>query len=305
MRVCAGLLLLLAAAACRQTAQPAPLERATSERSSATAPAGQVATVAAKEADAREVGVVVARESVDVPARIEGVVAEIKVGRGDDVAAGDPLAVIDDRPIREELAIAQAGARAASAELSRARVAAAEARNRYRRRKGDAAAEVISAEERESAKFAAQGAQAAQSQAGANASEQRTRVQQLERMLEETTIVAPFSGKISDLYVQTGALVKRGAPVARLIAANELWLRFAVPTERRASYAVGATVDVAMESLGVSVEARVERISPDLDPVTQMVIAEARLLINQELTAKVQPGMAAWVRPGAAPAPLD
>jgi RND family efflux transporter MFP subunit len=239
--------------------------------------------------------VVVARESTDVPSKIEGIIAEVKVGIGDRVNAGDPIAVIDDRPIREELAMAQATARAASAESRRAGAVLAEARQRYKRRKAGEG-DVISVEEAESAKYAAQQAGASRSAAGASAAEQRTRVQQLERMLEETTIVAPFAGTISVRYVDSGVLVPRGSPVVRLIASDELWVRFAVPAEEAKKYEVGDEIKVQLDSVSSEVTGVVRRIAPDLDPVSQMVTAEAELRIASAQTG-VQAGLAAWVSP--------
>src|SRR5690606_6798603 len=103
------------------------------------------------------------------------------------------------------------------------------------------------------------------------------RVQQLERALEETVITAPFAGTVSIRYADPGALVTRGAPVVRLIASDELWVRFAVPAEEAERYRVGDPVSVVLEPDDQQAEAVVRRIAPDLDPVTQMVLAEAEL----------------------------
>lgn len=289
-----GAILLAVIAGCSTSSTPAAAPPKDKPVVKPLAP-GDIPAASWDTPDKGHVGVIVARESTDVPTKIEGIIAEVKVGIGDRVNAGDPIAVIDDRPIREELAMAQANARAASAESRRARVALAEARSRYARRKAGEG-DVISKEEAETAKFAAQQAGASRSAAGASAAEQRTRVQQLERMLEETTIVAPFAGTISVRYVDSGVLVPRGSPVVRLIASDELWVRFAVPAEEARRYEVGDEVRVVLDSVGREVVGVVRRIAPDLDPVSQMVTAEAELRVGSAQNG-VQAGLAAWVNP--------
>src|SRR5690606_38362453 len=115
-----------------------------------------------------------------------------------------------------------------------------EAERRFQRR--EAMSDQVASEELDGARFAAERARAAVSEASAAVAEHRSRVQQLERALEETVITAPFAGTVSIRYADPGALVTRGAPVVRLIASDELWVRFAVPAEEAERYRVGDPV---------------------------------------------------------------
>ena len=257
--------------------------------------AGTRAAVLEPGSGARHVGTLVARESVDVPARIEGVIATVEVGIGDRIRVGDPIAIIDAQPIREQLAIGRASARAAAAQVDRARADLAEAERRYQRRLS--LSNQLAPEEIENARFAAERARAVLTGATAAVSEHQARVSQLERALRETVITAPFSGTVSIRYADPGALVARGAPVVRLIASDDLLVRFAVPADEKASYALGDRIDVVLEPDQKAIVAVVRRIAPDLDPVTQMVLAEAELADEPDARAPAQAGMAAWVRP--------
>jgi len=83
----------------------------------------------------------------------------------------------------------------------------------------------------------------------------------------------------------------------RLITSDDLLVRFAVPADEKASYALGDRIDVVLEPDQKAIVAVVRRIAPDLDPVTQMVLAEAELADEPAARAPVQAGMAAWVSP--------
>jgi membrane fusion protein, multidrug efflux system len=246
--------------------------------------------------DTRHVGTLVARESVDVPARIEGVIAGVEVRIGDRVTAGDPIAVIDAEPIREQLAIARAAARAAAAQGERARVELVEAESRHQRRLS--LADQLAREDIENARFAVERARAVLTEATAADAEHSARVSQLERALTETVVTAPFSGTVSIRYTDAGALVGRGAPIVRLIATTDLWVRFAIPADEKPSYAVDDRIEVFLEPDQQAVAAVIRRIAPDLDPVTQMILAEAELVDELGGRAPALVGTAAWVEAG-------
>jgi multidrug resistance efflux pump len=203
--------------------------------------------------------------------------------------------------------MARANARAAAAQARRASVAlrAARASNKRRQTLGK---DVLSTEDIERSQSAADQAMASRSEAGAAASAERTRVAQLERMLTETTITAPFAGKISETFPGPGETVSRCSPVVRLIAADELRVDFVFPLEDKSRYQIGDEIKIALEGTNASIKGIVRRIAPDLDPVAQMVTAQAELHLEPDQRALIRTGMGVWVNPAKerpADTPLD
>jgi multidrug resistance efflux pump len=93
--------------------------------------------------------------------------------------------------------------------------------------------------------------------------------------LTEAEIRAPFEGIVAAWYVHSGARVKRGEPIVRLIAASDRLVRFAAPEERAAEIEVGLRVRVAVGALELM--GRVEKVVPEIDTASRRVFVEAGL----------------------------
>ncbi len=255
----------------------------------------------------RHIGVVVAAESVDIPSRIDGILSELLVGIGDRVERDAPIARIDDRPMREQLSIALANERAASAQAKRATISMKAAADKFKRQEG-LGDSILSQEDLEASRTRAKETAAARAEANAVALAEKTRVEQLRRMLRETTIEAPFAGRISLRYVGPGESVSRGAPIVRLIASGELRVDFVIPLEDRAQYRIGERILVALGDADKPLaehSALISHISPDVDSISQMLTGQAALTLTAEQRAVVRAGMNAWVRPAQTAGRLD
>ncbi|HMB69827.1 MAG TPA: HlyD family secretion protein, partial [bacterium] len=69
-----------------------------------------------------------------------------------------------------------------------------------------------------------------------------------------------------------------GHSVARLISSGELWVRFAVPSAEARRIRPGGPVRVTPDAhQGESRSAEIRRVSPEIDPATDMVFVEAVL----------------------------
>jgi RND family efflux transporter MFP subunit len=241
------------------------------------------------------VGVIFARQQVDLASSAQAVVETVPVQLGSHVARGDVIATLDAEAVRRELAAAGAAVRAANADLSAARVELAAASERVKRLsrfpEGVPGEEIVGARTRERL-LSSQLAGAKARVGGAMA-----RVEQLRVLVENAAIVAPFDGVIAARYVDPGALVGPGKPIARLISADDLWVRFAVAEERAGTVHVKSCVRVALRSPDLSVPGAVEMVAPQVDTALRMLIAEARLSVPQEWRGKLQAGLAAEVSP--------
>lgn len=243
------------------------------------------------------IGVVAPAAAVDVAPRFDGALAAVAVRAGDVVAAGDVLAVLDDRPLREELTAARAAAREASAAARRATVEVERARHRLGVEERGLAAGTSSQATVDEAGFAVRAAEAASAMARAAVAEAAARVERARSRLDETSLRAPFGGTVAARYHDVGAAVGPPRPVARIVGAGGLRLRFAVRPDEVARVAPGTHV-VADLGSAAPVAAVVERVAPEVDQASQLVFVDAALrATDQPLT----PGSPAYVRPGARP----
>lgn len=191
-------------------------------------------------------GVVVAREAVDVAAEMEGVVDEVRVRLGDRVERGGVIAALDTEPLSHQLAIERANLRNAEAQERRHDIEVSQAIHEHKRRL--ALVGLLSKEE------------------------------------EEAVIRAPFDGTVAQRYLDPGARVSPGTPVARLLSSDGLLARFAVPPEEAGKVPLATPVRVEVEDLGIALDGVVEHHAPEIDAASQMVFVEARLAAPGEPT---------------------
>jgi len=139
-------------------------------------------------------GRVSAVQSVEVRPRVSGYVDRVAYVEGREVAKGDLLFVIDQRPYRAQLAKAQA-------DLARARSEASLARTQDERAKTLIAAKAISREE-----YDTRHAAVAQAQAAVRAAEAAVESAQLD--LQFTEVRAPIDGRTGRALVTVGNLAR-------------------------------------------------------------------------------------------------
>lgn len=243
-------------------------------------------------------GVIVARSSLDVTSDSQGRLAAVHVQIGDQVQRGDRIASLDTRLVAQDLEMARSTLRAAEADAGRAGAEANEAQQRAQRRRDNP--DFFSKEDIASAELAvktsASGLQAAQARVG----EQRARLKQLEASLGQSDIRAPFAGRVAERFVDVGAVVGPGTHIVRLISGGDLLVRAAVPPEEARSLAAGGAVTVHIRSQNLALPGRIERIAPEIDAASQMILIEARLDPANGVAPRVQTGQVVDVTPGAA-----
>lgn len=219
------------------------------------------------------IGVVLPRRSVGLAADRSGYLSAVLVDVGDAVDDGQVVARLEAGELVQELRMAEAALRMAEAERGAAGAAARQARQRHERRA--AHPELLSAEELSSAALDAASTEAAEQVAEARLSERRAAVEQLRRRLDLSEIRAPFAGRISRRFLAAGASVAPGTAVVRLATTGVPLIRFAVPPEETRGLAPGSRVRVTGDDGTPLGHARVSRLSPEIDPISRRVIAEA------------------------------
>jgi RND family efflux transporter MFP subunit len=222
-------------------------------------------------------GVVVATQSVDLAPKLTGRIEAVHVRMGERVNANATIATLDTAAIRQDLSMGEAKLKVARAEQSKAKTELSQAMEEF-----DALAPLkssghISARELATAQYKRDTASAAHEAALARVAEAEAQVQQLKQTLAEAHIRAPFSGVISDRYVDPGAMVSPSVPIARLVSADNLRVRFAVPEELAGAISLGMAVRVEVSAFNVVLSGIVENIAPEVDIASRYIYAEAKL----------------------------
>ena len=241
------------------------------------------------------IGVVYAHQTAELRPEVTGVIKRCWVRLGERVKAGQIIVSLDTRALERDLAINEAALVAARAQETKATVEFEKARQILSRRKDVAWA--LSNEELEGLIAAEKLAQANLEVARSERGEQEVRVQKVRDDLAKGEIRAPFPGRIATLYQTEGALITSTAPVVRLVADDELWIRFAIPPNEVAWARPGSRAEVVLEDGSVRIAAQLQHIAPEVDPAAGLIFAEARLELAAGERSGVRPGMVARVRP--------
>ncbi|MEM9539257.1 MAG: efflux RND transporter periplasmic adaptor subunit [Cyanobacteria bacterium P01_E01_bin.42] len=258
-------------------------------------------------------GEVVARRSSNLGFERGGTIISVLVEEGDRVGAGQPLARLDTRSLDAQRlqAIAQrgtseaqlqelkAGARQEDINAARASVAEIQqqlelARRKQSRRQYLYDEGAISREALDQEEYNANALQNRLQQAQSNLDEllagtrkeqvaaQSARVQQIDANirgidveLSKSILRAPFSGQVSQRFLDEGAIAGTGTPVLTLVEQGQLEARIGIPSDRADSLAIGTQQLVEIGDR--TYQGRVSALLPELDSTSRTVTAVIQL----------------------------
>src|SRR5690606_25408940 len=183
-------------------------------------------------------------------AEVGGAVESIRARLGDSVAAGRPIATIDERALAQQVAEAEALLRQAEQQHERAV-------NLFERR-AVTRAHLLDAE------------------TGRDVARARLATAQLQ--LRKSQVEAPWSGVVAARHVEVGDFVTPGTPLVELVDVSRLKVRAPARADAVPYLAVGREVDVTVDALpGERFTARIERMGAELDPATRTLEIEAEI----------------------------
>jgi RND family efflux transporter MFP subunit len=219
-------------------------------------------------------------QTATLSTKVMGAVTAVLVQAGDRVSAGQPLLRLDARDLSAKRVQVEASIAAAEAMQREAELMAGSLRALY----ADSAAP--------KAQLDAAEAGLARATAGLRAA--RAGLDELSAIESYATITAPFSGVVTQRFVDVGALAAPGAPL--LIIEDHSRLRVSATTTADVAKGLrnGATLDATIE--GVTVPATVEGVAPA--PGRSLTVINA-LTSNRDGTL-VPGGVATLAVPGAA-----
>ena len=215
----------------------------------------------------RLTGVARAMSNVVVSAEEGGVVRAVVRDKGRTIGAGEAILQLDDVILRAQVATATAQTRLAEEVWER----------RRRLYEEDAIGTELSYLE---ARYAAEQA--------------RGSLEALEERLARTTIRAPIGGTLDERFVEVGAMVSPGTPVARIVQTGSIKILAGVPERYALDIAAGAPATVRFGVLpGQSFETSVTYAGATVDPdsrtfAVELVLSNPGRLIKPEMIADIE-----------------
>lgn len=226
--------------------------------------------------------------TVRISGKLPGRVIEFFVEEGDTVQAGDTLVRIHSAVVEAQLTEAQAMQEVARAQnrkvdagtrsqiiqaaadmVAQAQAAVTIAKKTYERMENLYKEGVVSEQKRDEAKAAYDGARAAKATAESNLSLARAGAQsedkqstealvqaaggavsQVNAVLADSYLTAPFDGTIDQIYPEPGELVAMGTPIMSLLRADKRWITFNVREELLENLPMGKKIKVMVPALG-------------------------------------------------------
>ena len=246
-------------------------------------------------------GVVQARTTATIAARILAPVREVRVSPGDQVRTGQTLVVLDGddlaagaRAARSAAAAAEQGSNAAAADVLAAQARLALARASHDRVAGLQVKRSATAQELDeatailrSAEAQAAGATARALQAVSALDSARAASDQATTTTSFTSIRAPFEGIVTSKMVEPGNMASPGMPLLRLEDTREFRLEVRVDESRVGQIRNGVVVPVFVGTQSTSIKGTVIEVSPAMDAdarafLVKIVLPDARGLRSGE-----------------------
>jgi len=241
------------------------------------------------------IGVLVTREQVIASSRTPGKVSSVEVQMGDRVRKGQLLAMLDTATLTHALASARAALRAGQADVEKAGIEVEQSSDRLDR--AEKLAGKIPQLEIAEARFQRKTAMSHLAAARAAVAGAEARVAEAGDAIADSEIRAPFDGIVAERYLDPGTIVAMGTPVARVVASGDLRVRFAVPEGESGRMSAGQLVIVEVIARGSTFSGVIDRIAPEIDPSSRMLVAEAELMGSSVEPSRLAAGLEARVQP--------
>jgi RND family efflux transporter MFP subunit len=258
-------------------------------------------------------GTLAAEERVVLGMKVAGRLAEISVGLGTRVKAGDVVARLDPTDFRLRVQQAEAALQQARARLGlpvdggsdrvdpektplvrQARAMLDEALLTRDRRIKLWEQQLIARAELDAAEAAAKVAEGRYHDAVEEVgnrqgilAERRTELELARQQLTDTVLRAPIAGAMSARQAAVGEFLSAGAPVATLVRFHPLRLRLAVPEREAAAIRQGQRVRLTLESDPTVYEGHVARLAPAISEENRSLLIEAEIPNEQ---GRLRPG---------------
>lgn len=107
--------------------------------------------------------------------------------------------------------------------------------------------------------------------------QRRTELELAKQALTDSTLTAPFAGRVRERHATPGQFLGTGAPVVTIVKINPLRLRLSIPEREAAAVRPGLAVRVLLEGDPTVHAGRVARISPAIEESSRTLSIEAEV----------------------------
>jgi membrane fusion protein (multidrug efflux system) len=210
----------------------------------------------------RGIGTLRAAETVEIKPEMDGIIREICFEEGQEVQRDQLLFALDDEKLDRQLAAGKAALRAA-------RIRQDDALRLFRRMQELVERAVANQDELDDTETAYLAAEA-------EAARMEAEVQLLQAQLDDTRLVAPLTGVISERTVDVGDYVTAGDHLATLYRVSRMEIGFALPERYMGRIRQGQAVAVTVSAYpDREFDGRVYFVSPQVDETTRELLVKA------------------------------
>ena len=124
--------------------------------------------------------------------------------------------------------------------------------------------------------------------AAASVQKIKAEIKLLQQQIARCSVSAPWPGRVSKIHVRTHMTVNAGEPLIDLVRSGPLLFRVNLPSELAGKVRSGHKIMVQVDETGQSYEGALLRTTARVDPVSQTIEGEGRLL---RVHAELLPGM--------------
>ena len=234
----------------------------------------------------RSTGTLHARQTAVVSAQIVGLIQQVLVREGDNVRAGQTLAVLDDATLRATADQAAAGVKAAENQQSAAQTNANLAASTLARYKQLQAQKSVSPQELDEVARRAEASAAQVDALRSQSSAAKAQESGARAMLGYTRLHAPFAGVITARMADPGTMAAPGVPLLQVDSAGPLRLETTVSESAINAVHKGMKLHVKVDSAGgADLTGTVAEIVPAADPASHSFLVKVDLAPSKLLRA--------------------
>ncbi len=234
----------------------------------------------------RATGTLHAHDSAVVSAQVVGRIQQVLVREGDQVKAGQTLAVLDDATLRAAADQAQAAVKAAEHQQAAAQTNATLAASTLARYKQLQAQKSVSPQEMDEVAQRSEAAAAQVDALRAQGNAAKAQESSAQAMLSYSRLRAPFAGVVTARLADPGTLASPGVPLLQVDSAGPLQLQATVDESVIGAVRKGMKIPVTINGASATETAgTVAEIVPAADPASHSFLIKINLPQSSQLHA--------------------
>ena len=234
----------------------------------------------------RATGTLHARESATISTQVMGRIQQVLVHEGDEVRAGQTLAILDDATLRSASEQAQAGVKAAENQQAAAQAEASLAASTLGRYKQLQAEKSVSPQEMDEVTRRAEAARSRVDAVRAQRDAAKAQESGARAMLGYTRLSAPFAGVVTARMADPGTMAAPGVPLLQVDSNSPLQLQATIDESAIGSIRKGMKTSIVIDGVPKDeLSGTVAEVVPAADPSSHSFLVKIDLAPSTQLHA--------------------